>query len=634
MAQDTMTLVRRIVGNLVMEGIPEEIPSELTDKLLQYQNTRGAAFKHWGLKDQGMLITTRFSEVSQIHSVEEPKGVRRQLTFFKEHVRGANLCPNPEVPVFIFQKDVGGSENYQLFTFNLEDGSHKMLTDGVEPHSFGKWSKKEDAFVFAKRKGTISEIYRMHLQDELKDAQLLISLKGAWWIRDWSPDDRYLLLGEFRSISESYCHLLDVETGKLQAVNLQSFPISYTAAIFDQTGDSLFVVMNQDQEFLKLFYYDLSTKEVQLLTQNIEWDIEEIELSKDGKTLAFTANENGHWVLYLMNTKTFEYRRVENVPVGLVYGLSFHEDNNQLAMTINSSKSPSDVYVYDIANDECIRWTYAEVGGLNTNTFIEPEAIAYPTFDTINGQKRKIPAYVYKPNVQKKHPVLIHIHGGPESQFVPHFSPSFQYMLQELNIAVIAPNVRGSSGYGKNYLSLDNGYLREDSVKDIGALLEWIIAQDDLDEERVVVSGGSYGGYMVLASMIHYGDKIKAGIDRVGISNFVTFLTNTKEYRRDLRRAEYGDERDPDMRAFLESISPTSQADKLKKPLFIIQGANDPRVPLSEAEQILERVKENGTPVWYLMAKDEGHGFHKKSNMDYALASSMLFLEKFLLDKS
>jgi dipeptidyl aminopeptidase/acylaminoacyl peptidase len=239
-----------------------------------------------------------------------------------------------------------------------------------------------------------------------------------------------------------------------------------------------------------------------------------------------------------------------------------------------------------------------------------------------------IPAFVYRPQTPGPHPVLIDIHGGPESQARPGWSSFRQYLVSELGYAVIAPNVRGSSGYGRTYLGLDDGMLREDSVRDIGALLVWIGLQGDLDRNRVVVAGGSYGGYMALASMVHYGDRLAGGIDTVGISNFVTFLTNTADYRRDLRRAEYGDERDPRMRAHLQSISPLTNAAAIRKPLLIVQGLNDPRVPASESEQMMAMVRARGGEVWYLAAKDEGHGFRKKSNSDVYRATMVAFLRK------
>ena len=272
------------------------------------------------------------------------------------------------------------------------------------------------------------------------------------------------------------------------------------------------------------------------------------------------------------------------------------------------------------------RWTRSELGGIQANRLVEPELIRYPTFDG-----RTIPAFVYRPSGSGPHPVIVSIHGGPEGQARPTFSATTQYYVNELGAAVIYPNVRGSAGYGKTWLTLDNGRRREDSVRDIGALLDWIAAVPDLNADRVAVTGGSYGGYMVLASLVHYGDRLRAGIERVGISNFVTFLENTQPYRQDLRRVEYGDERDPGMRAFLTSVSPLTRVDEMTTPLLISQGLNDPRVPASESEQIVAALKERDIPVWYVLAKDEGHGFRKKSNRDYLGAVTALFLKRHLL---
>ena len=267
----------------------------------------------------------------------------------------------------------------------------------------------------------------------------------------------------------------------------------------------------------------------------------------------------------------------------------------KLAFSFSPPHHPTDVFVYGIHEKRLTRLTYSEMGGLNPDSFVKPELIHYPTFDD-----RKIPAFVFSPKVEGKVPVIIYIHGGPESQYRPYFSSTFQYWINELGAAVIAPNVRGSTGYGKTYTQLDNWRKREDSVRDIGALLDWIKDQPGLDENRVAVYGGSYGGYMVLASLVHFGDRLRAGVDNVGISNFVSFLERTKAYRRDLRRVEYGDERDTDMRAFLERISPSNHADLIRSALLVAHGKNDPRVPMFEAEQIVKNVRAAGKPVWYV----------------------------------
>ena len=326
-------------------------------------------------------------------------------------------------------------------------------------------------------------------------------------------------------------------------------------------------------------------------------------------------------------------RREIPLPLGIASNLEFSPDGKQLGFTLARPNGPAEAYRVPVAGGEPTRWTYSEVGGLDPASFVVPERIKFASFDG-----REIPAWIYRPEgaaADRKAPVLIQIHGGPESQYRPSFSPTTQFYTSE-GIAVIHPNVRGSAGYGKTYLQLDNAELREDSVKDIGALLDWIAKQPDLDASRVAVAGGSYGGYMVLASLVHFGDRLKAGVDYVGIANFITFLERTSPYRQDLRRAEYGDERDPKMRAVFERINPTANADKIVSALMVAHGRNDPRVPFSEAEQIVEIVRGNitrgsGREVWTVYADNEGHGFAKKDNSDYVRAAEALFLRRFLL---
>jgi dipeptidyl aminopeptidase/acylaminoacyl peptidase len=305
-------------------------------------------------------------------------------------------------------------------------------------------------------------------------------------------------------------------------------------------------------------------------------------------------------------------------------------------MTLNTARTPSDTFVLALGSEslaygELVRWTTSEVGGLDTSAFQTPELIQYPTFDRVNGAPRQIPAWVYKPPGKGPFPVVVSIHGGPEGQSRPSFSSTYQMWVEKLGVAVVIPNVRGSSGYGKSYLQLDNGFQREDSVRDIGALLDWIATQDDFDKDRVAVFGGSYGGYMVLASAVHYSDKLKAAVDIVGISNFVTFLENTQDYRRDLRRVEYGDERDPEMRAHLEKISPLNNVEKIAVPMLIVQGENDPRVPVTESKQVVEALRERGQTVWFMNALNEGHGYRKKENRDIYQQATVLFLREHLI---
>jgi dipeptidyl aminopeptidase/acylaminoacyl peptidase len=308
--------------------------------------------------------------------------------------------------------------------------------------------------------------------------------------------------------------------------------------------------------------------------------------------------------------------------------MAWHDAGGELAFSIASARSTSDIYSVAADGGKVARWTESELGGLVAERLVEPELIRWTSFDG-----REITGFLYRadPKFKGKRPVIINIHGGPEGQSRPIFQGRNNYFMNELGVAMIFPNVRGSSGYGKSYVALDNADRREDSVRDIGALLDAIAKRDDLDPQRVMVTGGSYGGYMTLACATFYNDRLRCALDIVGISHFGTFLKNTESYRRDLRRVEYGDERDPKMAEFFERTAPLNNASKITKPLFVVQGGNDPRVPLSEAEQIVAKVRQNGSPVWYLMARDEGHGFRKKGNADFQFYATVEFVKRHLI---
>jgi len=618
-------------GNLVIEGIPE-IPERIETRLQQYNNTRSAGLSGWLPGSDGMIIATRFGEVSQLHVVEMPGGARQQITFFKEPVGGAAICPDAGVNGFLFGRDVGGSEFYQIFFFDMADGSYQMLTDGESRNGGASWSNKGDKFAYftTTRNGTDWDIHVMNV-DDLGTSKAVLEEGGTWFPGGWSPDDSKLMVVKYISAAESHPHIIDIATGELERINPTDEQVAYGDAVFSKDGKGIYYSSDEDTEFQHLRYYDFKSKKSKILTKDIPWDIGSIAVSDDGSYLAFTVNEGGIDKLHVWDAKTMKAIELPDIPIGMVGGMEFTPDGAHLGLTLNTPSSTGDVYSLDLAKGEVVRWTYSEIGGLDSSTFVDPVLTEYPTFDKVDGKQRMIPCFYYKPKGEGPHPVLIYIHGGPEAQGRPYFSARFNYMINEMGIAVLEPNVRGSAGYGKSYLKLDNGFKREDSVKDIGALLDWIDEQPELDNTRVNVFGGSYGGYMVLASMTHYNDRLKSGIDVVGISNFVTFLENTQDYRRDLRRVEYGDERDEKMREHLIKISPTTNATKITKPLFVIQGLNDPRVPVTESEQMVDVIRETGNTVWYLMAKDEGHGFRKKTNRDYYAYSVILFLEEYLL---
>ncbi len=630
---------REVVGNRTSENIPA-IPAALLEQLNRYQNTRGAGLAGW-TKDGCLLVSTRFAETAQAHRVCEPLGMREQLTFYPEPIGGITPAPaRAWRDGFVFAKDKGGDEFSQLYWFDEATRSTTLLTDGKRSQNGGTTLSRDGglmAYSSTARNGTDRDVWLRNTRTG--DTKLLVDAGGNWSPMDFSPDGTRLLVMKYVSAAESYPGVVDVASGKLTLFPVDGGKASFGGFAFAPDGKAVYFISDEPlqgkpQEFKTLRYHDPASGRFEVLTANIPWDVGGFTLADDGKHLAFVSNEDGISKLHVLSLPGHREVRLPALPIGVIGGLAFSPDGKRLALTLNSATSPSDVHVIDLAAATLTRWTRSEVGGLDASKFVAPTLVRYPTFDKVDGVQRTIPAFFYKPAKPAKHgkyPVVINIHGGPEGQSQPTFNPTAQYLANELGVAMLVPNVRGSTGYGKTYLSLDNADKREDSVKDIGALLDWIATQPELDASRVGVIGGSYGGYMVLASLTHYSDRIRAGVDIVGISHFGTFLKNTESYRRDLRRVEYGDERDPAMNAVFERISPLNNAHKITSPLFVAQGRNDPRVPWTEAEQIVKAVRGNGQPVWYLLYADEGHGFAKKANSDWFGAATMLFWQQYLL---
>lgn len=617
-------------GNLVTENVPDT-PVEVRNRLLQYQNTRSARLGGWQSDGGGLYVVTGFGETPQVHHVEAPGGARHQLTFYDEPV--GSLAPSPADPnVFAFSKDKGGDENYQIFLFDQEAGVATLMSDGEDRKGAPLWSRNGEQLAWYTTLEGATRGIVVAPADAPETRKTIFTNEGWWAAADWSPDGSTILLFHYVSITQSELWLLDVESGEASQINPSSEHISYDDAAFSHDGRSVYYTSDEDGEFRSLYRLDLASGEKENLTSDIAWNVGSVELGPKGKTYTFVVNEAGRSRLHIRNVSRDREIAAPDLPPGVIYGIEYSRDGKQLGFTMNTATAPADVYSWPVSGRgrELARWTMSEVGGLDPAGFIEPEFFDYETFDEVDGAPREIPAFIYRPEGEGPHPVIISIHGGPEGQARPTFSSLNQFWAKELGMAVIRPNVRGSAGFGKTYVKLDNGMKREDSVKDIGALLDWVAEQPDLDAEQVIVYGGSYGGYMVLASLVHYDEKLAGAVNIVGISNFVTFLENTADYRRDLRRQEYGDERDPEMRAFLESISPLNHVDKITTPILIIQGLNDPRVPASESEQILAAVRANGGNAWYMLAKDEGHGFRKKSNRNAMSEAVVLFLEDVL----
>lgn len=689
------------------------IPPALIKRLQQYQNVRSAGFEGWSPDGKGILIQTRFGNTSQLHRVHTPLGYREQITYYKEPA-GGRFIPKDKSGDLLVTMSAGGSERNQIYYFNRATGNTTLLTDGKSRNLLGPVLKDGSRMIVAsnKRNGRDTDLYIADTRKPGTMKMILQTDREFWYPVDWSPDRFTLLINRYVSINESYPALLDIVTGKKTMIPIPGGKTaSYGAMAFAPDGKSIYVACDAASNFRQLARVDLKTFEYTWITRDIPWDVTAIEVDPHTGMVAFTVNENGSSALYFLGqvkpneTKTL-FPRGDSIilppgkavrydtPLGVISSLQFSPDGREIGFTLARADAPADAFSINMDTGKVTQWTRSEVGGLDRSKFIRPTQVFYSTFDRVTiaapdqndptktVQKRvprQIPAYYFKPrNASKEHPmpVVIIIHGGPESQYRPRFSSLDQFLLNEMGFAVIRPNVRGSAGYGKQYLKLDNSDRREDSVRDIGKLLDWIKAtkteyvpipadkksdgpgklpkirgkvtikpvkgektktkkvvtplHPELDPNRVAVLGGSYGGYMVLASLVHFSDRLKAGVDIVGIASFATFLKNTSAYRRDLRRAEYGDERTPQMKAEFARIDPVNNAGRIRSALFVAHGRNDPRVPFSEAVQIVKKVRRNGKKVWTVYADNEGHGFRKKENADYLTAAMVLFLQRHL----
>ncbi|HMF89481.1 MAG TPA: prolyl oligopeptidase family serine peptidase [Candidatus Angelobacter sp.] len=616
----------------ITEGIPA-IPSSMVAEVGRYTNIRAAEILGWHPVRREMLIVTFLCNTPQVHLVKSPGGARTQLTFFEDRTsRGVSYQPT-RGDYFIFSKDSGGDQNYQNHRYDVATGQVTLLTDGKSKNGPGVWSSRGDRIAYSstRRNGTDVDLYVVNPLDPKSD-RLLVELQGGGWSPlDWAPDDSTILALQEISISESYLWLIEVSSGKKtmftpkDGANL----VAYGDAHFSKDGKSIYAITDRDSDFRRLARIDIATHRYTFLTAHIPWDISEAQLSPDGKMIAVTSNEDGVTTLHLLDAVSGREKSLPGFPAGYVIDLHWHRNSRDLGFSLDSARSSDDAYSLDTKTGKVERWTFSELGGLHTEGFVDPRVIHWKSFDD-----KIISGILYRPPARftGKRPVIVDIHGGPEDQFQPYFLGQQNYYLNELGVALLFPNIRGSSGFGKAFVNLDNGSLRENAYKDIGSLLDWIGTQPDLDAGRVMVTGASYGGNVALVTAMKYPGRIRCAVDIYGPSNLVTFLERTAPYRRDLRRVEYGDERDPEMRAFLERLAPLNSAGSITSPLFVMQGENDPIVARSESDQIVNAVRKNGVPVWYFVAKSEGHGFSKKSNNDYRFYAMVMFVKKFLLN--
>lgn len=612
---------RREIGAQVLENIRDASP-DLREAMRRYQNTRGATVQDW-MPDGSLLISTRFGATAQLHRVAAPGADRTQLTFFDEPIGETRVVPGSDHVVF--SKDRGGDEWFQLHLLS-PDGRDRRLTELGTRNYAPAFSPDGQTLVFARQKrGSSGTEILIVPADGSAAPRAIYTADGAWNPHDVSPDGRTALVGRYHSIADSDLWLLDLESGEMRELKPAGDIVAYGLGRFAADGKSVIVTSDRDSDVSRLVRVDIDTgRETPLSPTDLQWPVENVELSPDGRRAAYAVNEEGWSRIVVQDVATGQSLSPTDLPKGVVSGMKWNADGSSLAFSLGTATTTADAWSLDAIAGGLTRWTNSELGGLDARALSEPELVRVASFDGLS-----VPAFLYRPAqaLPGKLPVIISIHGGPEAQARPTFSAQNQFYANELGAAVLVPNVRGSDGYGKRYLSLDNAALREDSVKDIGAFLDWIAAQPDMDAERVAVIGGSYGGYMVLASMVHYSDRLAGGVNLFGISDFKSYMDNTEAYRVDLRRAEYGDERLPAMSAAFDRISPLNHVERMTRPMLIQQGANDPRVPQSESDQIVASLRERGVPTSYLLFKDEGHGWRKKPNQDRSFEAQVLFFQ-------
>lgn len=636
-------------AQLMLDGV-EPIPQTLARAVEKYAEIRGHRFMDWHPTRREMIVSHRGEGDSapQLYRLRAPGGALERLTQGSESISLARYEPR-HGNYLLIARGSGGDEAFQIFRLDLSDGAQTLLSDPSQRHAFGAWMRRSgkvllssvplDRTAAAGRRESVDTT--LWLVDPLRPGQRLklADLPGSgWWLTQVSEDERFAVLTRYISVSASEVWMLELASGSLQRLlprggeapvqGSAESPGAYLATALSVEMRWLYFLTDRFGEFRQMARLDLVSGAVERIDTGIDRDVGEASLSSDGKRLALVHNVDGLKVLKLIDTATLGAIPLGDLPPGGVLDVAFHPESAELMVAMDRAQGPAEIL--GVRADRGIeQWTKAVVPpGLDPSRFVDQRLISWKSFDGL-----RIHGLIARPSrtFGGRRPVLINIHGGPEAQSSAGFLGRWNTLVEEFGVVMVFPNVRGSSGFGKRFLALDNARLREDAVKDIGALLDWLREQPDLDADRVAVVGGSYGGYMALATSIHYGTRIRCAISIVGITHFVSFLERTESYRRDLRRAEYGDERDPAMRGFLDSISPLTQADRILSPLFVIHGRNDPRVPVSEAEQLVARMKTTQVPVWYLRADNEGHGFVRKENADFQFYAMVMFLQKHLL---
>jgi dipeptidyl aminopeptidase/acylaminoacyl peptidase len=609
---------------LTAEAMPP-VPQALAERARPYLEARSAGFAGWDPNTRAVLISTRFANVNQLHRVAMPMGARTQISFEAEPVSGSYAPVTGDI--ILVSKDRGGDEYYQLHT--LQEGRLTLLTDGRSRNQINAWSRDGALIGFSstRRNGVDADLYVMDPRDPSTTRMVLESRGGGWALVGFSADKQSAYVADYRSVQDTDLYRLDLATGMLTPIGDPAAEIAYGGFEVGPDG-TLWVTSDEGSDFQRLGRLDPATGHFAPVSRET-WDVESFDLSADGKTIVYVVNEAGTDRMRIMDVASGKVTKVEALPAGQISGVEI-APWGEIGFGLSSAKSAADVWSLDPKTMQLTRWTLSETGGLDPEANVEPRIVTTKSFDGL-----EVSGLLYLPDPAKfpgPRPLLVSVHGGPEGQSTAGFLGRNNYYLNELGIGIFYPNVRGSTGYGKTFVSLDNGpFRREDSVRDMAALIDAVRADPAVDAGKVGLTGGSYGGYMCYAAAVQLKDRLTATQCTVAISNFVSFLENTNPYRQDLRRVEYGDERVPEQRAKLIEISPLTRVNEIEKPMFVITGANDPRVPKSEADQMVAAIRANGGEAWHLVAADEGHGFRKKANADYAFLAQLMFWQEHLL---
>ncbi len=591
------------------------------ERYLNIRRARSAEFAPDGTVAFLMNTTGTY----QVWTMEGPGEWPTQRTFYEEPVSFVDWSPTRHE--LVFGMDEGGNERTQLYRLDPGTGRITALTGMPEAkHRWGGWSHDGEQFAFTsnRRDHSVFDVYVQN-RDETGDAAQLVHEGDGWLSLDgWSPDDNRLLVTQAYSTFNQDLYVLDLDTGDIDQITPKHTQARFSSPQWGPDGESVYLCTDLNTDTLRLTRLNLDDRDCTTVVDGETWNVGGVTIDHNTGRLAYTRNVDGYTELTLgelTGPTEIESFPAPAIPDGVAAAGSFDADGDRLVIGASSSTVNTNVYVADVTTGDVQRWTYAPTAGIPEDSFVEPELVRYPTFDD-----REIPAFFSTPDdASENTPVIVDIHGGPESQRRPSFRGFKQYLLSK-GYAVFEPNVRGSAGYGKEYSHLDDVENRMDSVADIEAGVSWLHDHPTVDSDRIVAYGASYGGFMVLAALTEYPELWAAGIDVVGIANFVTFLENTGDWRQELREAEYGSLEDD--REFLESISPTNNIENIDAPLFVLHGENDPRVPVGEATQIAEEAQKQGVPVRKLIFEDEGHGFSKLDNQIEAYRSVVAFLDE------